>query len=81
VYSLEGEDDENISLSLVKNTLCLYPRQLENIKGLDENPDVNLINITDLRKGNISVLHGNGVEIKNPILVSGGVIEFFAADK
>lgn len=81
VYSLEGEDDENISLSLVKNTLCLYPRQLENIKGLDENPDVNLINITDLRKGNISVLYGNGVEIKNPILVSGGVIEFFAADK
>lgn len=81
VYSLEGEDDENISLSLVKNALCLYPHQLENIQGLDENPDVNLINITDLRKGNISVLHGNGVEIKNPIIVSGGVIEFFAADK
>ncbi len=81
MYSLEGEDDENISLSLVKNTLCLYPHQLENIQGLDENPDVNLINITDLRKGKISVLHGNGVEIKNPIIVSGGVIEFFAADK
>jgi hypothetical protein len=32
VYSLDGEDTENISLSLVKNALCLYPNQLENIK-------------------------------------------------
>jgi len=32
VYSLDDEDAENISLSLIKNALCLYPNQLENIK-------------------------------------------------
>ena len=81
VYSLDDEDAENISLSLVKNALCLYPNQLENIKWLEQNPDVNILNINDLRKGNVSVLHGKEVEIKNPILLSGGVIEVFGAKK
>lgn len=81
VYNLKSNDWEAIELELVENTLCLYPNQLENIQGFDENAEITLLDINELRKWSVKTLKGKEVHLSNPILLSGGVIEVYGANK
>ncbi|MCP4523946.1 MAG: hypothetical protein GY828_07055 [Candidatus Gracilibacteria bacterium] len=76
VYSLVGESSEEIKLNFQENVLTCYPNQLENLQGLEDARDITIVNLGALRKGKIEVLSGVDVHVKNPVLLSNGVIEF-----
>lgn len=77
VYDLIEMEWKNIELSLLENTLCCYPNQLENLKWLDENSDISILDINALRKWWASILKWSNVNINKPILLSCWVIELF----
>ncbi|MDD5213893.1 MAG: HAD hydrolase family protein [Candidatus Gracilibacteria bacterium] len=83
VYSLKSYDEfkQEIKLELSQNTLTCYPNQIQNIKGLKENSEISILDLNELRKGKIKLLHGKEVSIINPILLSGGVSEYIESNK
>lgn len=79
VYSLLKNTENSIELELIENILCMYPNQIQNLQNFDENSGISILDINALRKGEISYLLGKEQRIKNPILLSGGVIEIYGA--
>lgn len=79
IYSLISQDDTSIQLSLVKDALCMYPNQFESIAGQELSPDIAILDINALRKGEIAYLYGSNKTIQNPILLSSGLIEIYGA--
>ncbi|MDD5213782.1 MAG: hypothetical protein PHG82_05140 [Candidatus Gracilibacteria bacterium] len=80
VYQLISENDEEIELKLLDNCLVAFENQLDNLKGLNENKDVSILDLNSLTKGNIKTLAGANFEIKDSskiVLASGGMIDFF----
>jgi hypothetical protein len=65
-----------MQLELVEDVMTCYPNQLENLNGLDNTPDITLINLWDLRKWNLATLHWEDKDIENPVLLSNWVLEF-----
>lgn len=78
VYSLKSYDDfqQEIKLELCTDVLTCYPNQLQNIVWLDENSNITIINLNDLRKWKISILYGTEKNIHKGILLSNGVIDY-----
>lgn len=79
VYSLKNENAESLELDYLEDVLTCYPNQLENLKWLDENTDITIINLWSLRKWNTEVLSWENKEISNPVLLSNWVIEIVEA--
>ncbi|MDC0505976.1 hypothetical protein OAN96_00090 [Candidatus Gracilibacteria bacterium] len=78
VYSIKQQDESSIELEMLDDVLTCYSNQLDNLQGL-EDTDITIINIGELRKGKVEILHGEKTNIQNPILLSSGVIEFVNA--
>ena len=78
VYSLIQDEECNMELKLIEDVLTLYPNQLESITWLDTS-DIRLLDINQLRKGEAVSIEGGVTDIKNPILLSGWVIEIYWA--
>lgn len=72
VYNVLDNWEKNwiVDFELIEDTLTCYPNQLENIKWLEENKDILIINLWELRKGNFEIIAGE----KNPD------IKFFRKD-
>lgn len=83
VYSLKDMTNWDIELEYLENILTCYPNQLENLKWLDDNSDITIINLWVLRKWSIDILNWPNSEIKNPVLLllSNWVIELVEAKK
>lgn len=75
VYSLKNELDDKFELENLEDILTCYPNQLENLKWLNENSDITIINLWELRKWKIEILSWKNQEIQNPVLLSNWVIE------
>ncbi len=50
VYCILYKIVEELNLELVDNVLTCYPNQLDNLKWLDDNLDITIINLSELRK-------------------------------
>lgn len=59
VYSLKEESDKEFKLDFLENVLTCYPNQLENLKWLDDNNDITILNLGSLRKWSIDLLKWN----------------------
>lgn len=79
VYSLKEESDTEIKLDYLGNILTCYPNQLDNLKWINENTDITIVNLFALRKWKIEILSWKKQDISNPILLSNWVIEFIEA--
>jgi hypothetical protein len=79
VYSIKEENWSEFELDFLENVLTCYPNQLDNIKWLNDNCDITILNLGALRKWNIEVLSWSNVNIENPVLLSNWVIEFVEA--
>lgn len=79
VYSLLKNTKNSIELELIENILCMYPNNIQDLQNFDEKSGISILDINALRKGEISYLLGKEQRIKNPILLSGGVIEIYGA--
>lgn len=76
VYSIdENNSEEDIKLIYLEDVLTCYPNQLENLKWLEENNDITILNLSALRKWQIEVLSWKEQKIDNPLLLSNWVIE------
>lgn len=74
------DDYNSITIKLSDNILTCYPNQLENLKWLEENSDISIIDINALRKWEVFFLRWSW-NIENPILLSNWVIETMKAKK
>lgn len=81
VYSLQDETNHSFDLKFQENVLTCYPNQLENLKWLEENSEITIVNLWALRKWNIEILNWPKIEITNPVLLSNWVIELIEAKK
>lgn len=79
VYSLDDSDGE-LSFTLIENVMTCYENQFEKLKSLDESPDITIIDIKNLMKGDIEPFKWEKVSLSNPVLLSSRVIELFKTD-
>ena len=81
VYWLKNSTDKEIDLEFKENLLTCYANQLENIKWLEENPDITILDLMELRKWKIKVLvwNLNTEEEKNLLLLSNWRFELVEA--
>lgn len=79
VYWLKNESDDSLDLEYFEWVLTCYPNQLENLKWLDENSDITILNLWSLRKWNVEILSWKNQEVINPVLLSNWVIEMIEA--
>ena len=56
VYSIIENSKSHLKLQCEKNILTCYPNQFNNLKWLDNAPDINIIDLIELRKWNIKFL-------------------------
>lgn len=83
VYNLIKYDkfEKNIYLDLIKNVLTCSENKISNIKWLDENKDISIINLSFLRKWKIEILFWNDILISRPVLLANWVIEYILSGK
>lgn len=82
VYNLKNISQWEIDLELVENAMTIYPNQLWNIRWLDENSDISILDLWALRKWEIKVLSWpNNTVIEKPVLLSNWVIEYIEWNK
>ncbi|MDD4151657.1 MAG: hypothetical protein PHR68_03515 [Candidatus Gracilibacteria bacterium] len=77
VYNLK-DSFNGLKFSMCENILTCYPNQLANLKGLEENKDISILDINSLRKGEIKTIFGKEIEnneTQKLTLLSSGVIE------
>lgn len=79
VYSLKNDLDNKFELEYLEDVLTCYPNQLENLKWLQDNQEVTIVNLGALRKWNIEILSWKNQTINNPVLLSNWVIELVEA--
>lgn len=80
VYNIEEYNDSDIKLSLVENILTCYPNHFEELKWLEENTDISIINLWALRKWEIETFSWKKVSDDNLVLLSNWVIEIVEAE-
>lgn len=83
VYKVISENNDTLELQLVDDTLTAYPNQLENLNIPLESQNINIINLNDLRKWNISYLKEwwRDISSENLVLLSNWMIEYIVSDK
>ncbi len=78
VYSIKQQDESSIELEMFDDVLTCYPNQLDNLQWLKDS-HITIINIWELRKWKVEVLHWEKTNIQSPILLSNWVVEFVDA--
>lgn len=80
VYELIHETTESIDIHLVGNSLVAFKNQVENLNGLDSNPDISILDLNALSKWNIEVIRWPSIEFwkRKIIMCSWGMIDFFS---
>ncbi|MGE4444211.1 MAG: hypothetical protein AB7E37_04430 [Candidatus Altimarinota bacterium] len=61
VYDLKQDGEGKMELELIDDVMTVYPNQLANIKGLEQTPNMIIVDLGALRKGEFKVIYG-----KNP---------------
>lgn len=81
----DWEEQDEIRLELLDNTLTCYPNQLDNLKWLNENQDILIVDLNELRKWKFKILawkNNNDLaeNITNLCLLSNWVIEIINSE-
>lgn len=75
VYELKKISENKIVLENREEILCCYPNQYKNLKWLQDNEDILIIDLLALRKWEIKPLNNIKTNHKNLVLLSNWVIE------
>jgi len=75
------DDFDGLTLRLSNDTLTCYPNQFPNLKWLNDNWNISILDINSLRKWNIAYLKWNEKQLNSSVLLSSWVIEFIKAKK
>ena len=79
VYTLVEKKNNSIELDLVDNILACYPNHFDELKWLEDNSDITIINLWALRKWNIETFKWKEIDTKDLVLLSNWVIEIIEA--